>query len=54
MLQLVPQSRIFVAIEPADFRKGIDALSGVCRRHLEHNPLLCGEREYVAPFADLL
>ena len=39
MLQLVPQSRIFVAIEPADFRKGIDALSGVCRQHLAHNPL---------------
>ncbi len=38
MLQLTPQTRIFVAVEPVDFRKGIDALSGVCRRHLAANP----------------
>ncbi len=28
MLQLTPQSRIFVATQPVDFRKGIDGLSG--------------------------
>jgi hypothetical protein len=28
MLQLTPQSRIFVAVEPVDFRKGIDGLGG--------------------------
>ena len=39
MLQLTPQSRIFVAIEPVDFRKGIDGLGGLCRRALAHNPL---------------
>lgn len=39
MLQLSPQSRIFVAIEPVDFRRGIDGLGGVCRRLLRHNPL---------------
>ncbi len=39
MLQLTPQSRIFVAIEPVDFRKGIDGLGGLCRRALERNPL---------------
>lgn len=39
MLQLTPQSRIFVAIQPVDFRKGIDGLSAVCRQRLGENPL---------------
>jgi hypothetical protein len=39
MLQLTPQSRIFVAVEPVDFRQGIDGLGGLCRRLLAHNPL---------------
>ena len=39
MLQLSPQTRIFVAVEPADFRKGIDGLSGLCQQHLAQNPL---------------
>ena len=39
MLQLTPQSRIFVATEPVDFRKGIDGLAAVCRRALGDNPL---------------
>ncbi len=39
MLQLTPQSRIFVAPEPVDFRKGIDGLAAVCRQRLGHNPL---------------
>jgi transposase len=39
MLQLTPQSRIFVAVEPVDFRQGIDGLGGLCRRVLAHNPL---------------
>ena len=39
MLQLTPQSRIFVATEPVDFRKGIDALAAVCRQVLGDNPL---------------
>jgi transposase len=39
MLQLTPQSRIFVAVEPADFRAGIDRLCGVCRQQLQQNPL---------------
>jgi transposase len=39
MLQLTPQSRIFVATEPVDFRKGIAGLAAVCRRVLGHNPL---------------
>ena len=39
MLQLTPQSRIFLATQPVDFRKGIDGLAAVCRRVLGDNPL---------------
>jgi transposase len=39
MLQLTPQSRIFLAIEPVDFRKGIDGLAAVCRQKLREQPL---------------
>lgn len=39
MLQLTPQSRIFVAPQPVDFRKGIDGLAAVCRQALGDNPL---------------
>ena len=39
MIQLTPQSRIFVATEPVDFRKGIDSLGAVCRQRLGDNPL---------------
>jgi transposase len=38
MLQLTPQTRIFLAVEPADFRAGIDGLAQHCRRHLEQDP----------------
>jgi transposase len=30
--------RILVAIEPADFRKGIDGLAALCRNHLQEDP----------------
>jgi len=39
MLQLTPQSRIFLATEPVDFRKGIDGLAAVCRQVLGDHPL---------------
>jgi len=39
MLQLTPQSRIFLATHPVDFRKGIDGLGAVCRQVLGDNPL---------------
>jgi transposase len=39
MLQLTPQSRIFVATQPVDFRKGIDGLCAVCRQVRGENPL---------------
>jgi len=39
MLQLTPQSRIFVAVEPIDFRRGIDGLAAACRQRLADNPM---------------
>jgi transposase len=39
MIQLTPQSRIFLATAPVDFRKGIDGLGAVCRQVLGDNPL---------------
>jgi len=38
MIQVTPQMRILVAIEPADFRKGIDGLARVCREVLGRDP----------------
>ena len=39
MITLAPQMRILVAVEPVDFRNGIDGLGGVCRRRLQRDPL---------------
>lgn len=38
MLQITPQMRVLVAIEPADFRSGIDGLAQRCRAHLRADP----------------
>ena len=38
MIQITPQMRIMVAVEPADFRKGIDGLARVCKDVLRHDP----------------
>lgn len=38
MIQLTPQMRFLVCIEPADFRKGIDGLAALCRKTLEADP----------------
>jgi transposase len=39
MIQITPQMRILLAVEPVDFRKGIDGLVGLCRQKLESDPL---------------
>ena len=31
MIQIVPQMRILVAVEPIDFRNGIDGLARICK-----------------------
>jgi transposase len=38
MIQLTPQMRILVAIEPVDFRKGIDGMAKVCKEALGQDP----------------
>ena len=41
MIQITPQMRILVAVEPADFRKGIDGLARLCKEALKKDPF-CG------------
>jgi transposase len=38
MIQVSPQLRILVAVEPADFRCGIDGLARLCKAHLKEDP----------------
>lgn len=38
MMQLTAQMRILVAIEPVDFRRGIDGLCALCRTTLGSDP----------------
>lgn len=38
MIQLTPQMRILLAVEPADFRKGIDGLARLCKAELATDP----------------
>jgi transposase len=38
MIQITPQMRIMVAIDPIDFRRGIDGLANICRAKLSVDP----------------
>ena len=38
MIQVTPHMRILVAVEPADFRKGIDGLARICKEVLKRDP----------------
>lgn len=38
MLAVTPQMKVLVAIEPVDFRKGIDGLVRLCKDALGHDP----------------
>jgi len=38
MIQITPQMRVLVAVEPADFRKGIDGIARLCRETLDADP----------------
>jgi transposase len=42
MLQITPQMRILVAVEPIDFRNGIDGLVRVCKEALRQDPFRGG------------
>ena len=52
MIPINPQMRILVAIQPVDFRKGIDGLAATCRQVLKENPmdgalfLFCNRRRH--------
>lgn len=39
MLKLTPHQRLLLAIEPADFRRGIDGLAAICKQKLNLDPL---------------
>jgi len=39
MIQITPQMRVLVAIEPVDFRRGIDGLAQLCRSILTSDPM---------------
>ncbi len=38
MFQISTDDSIWLAVEPVDFRKGIDGLVSVCRQHLQKDP----------------
>lgn len=38
MIQVTPQMKILLAVEPTDFRKGIDGLACVCREKIGLDP----------------
>ena len=38
MLQITPQMKILVAVEPVDFRRGIDGLAAICKASLGQDP----------------
>ena len=38
MIQVTPQMRVLVAVEPVDFRRGIDGLAQACREQLGADP----------------
>jgi hypothetical protein len=39
VIQITPQMRLLLAVEPVDFRKGIDGLVQVCRQRLNTDPI---------------
>lgn len=39
MIPTSPTMRILVAIQPVDFRRGIDGLAALCRQQLEQDPM---------------
>ena len=39
MIQITPHMRILLAVDPVDFRSGIDRLCALCRHRLKEDPL---------------
>ena len=42
MIQITAHMKILVAVEPVDFRRGIDGLAAVCRQALNADPMSGG------------
>jgi transposase len=38
MIQLTPQSKILLATDPIDFRKGIDGIAAICANEFKKDP----------------
>lgn len=38
MLQITPQHKLLLAVQPVDFRKGIDGLASICKLKLTSDP----------------
>jgi len=38
LIQITPQMRVLLAVEPVDFRRGIDGLAQLCRSSLKEDP----------------
>lgn len=38
MIQIVPQMKLILSVDPIDFRCGINSLCGICRRVLDQDP----------------
>lgn len=38
MIQVIPQLKILLALQPTDFRKGIDSLAALCRQQFKQDP----------------
>ena len=51
MIQTTPQTRILVAVEPVDFRKGIDGLACLVKQELATDPF---SKEWVFVFRNRL
>jgi len=39
MLQITPQQRFFLGVNPIDFRKGIDGIVAICKYQLQADPM---------------
>lgn len=38
MIQITPQMKVRVCVEPIDFRNGIDGIAAICRQRLKDDP----------------
>ena len=48
LIQITPQLRILVAVEPIDGRKGIDSIAQLCREKLDRRPgVLAGDETII-------